>query len=66
MRQTSKFCKVCGRKTLHVKTQLSNGMGCLLTLLTAGLFIPIWLLYSVLILPFRPFRCQTCGKGRVT
>lgn len=66
MAQVSRHCGNCGRQTLHVKEQLSNGMGCLLTILTAGLFIPFWLLYSIFILPFRPFRCQQCGKGRLT
>jgi len=55
----------CGRYTLHEKRYMSNGMGCLLTVLTGGLFIIPWLLYSVLWLPFRPFRCQACGKGRL-
>lgn len=64
--QVSRFCKTCGRNTLHEKQQLSNGMGCLLTIVTVGIFLPFWLLYSLFILPFRPFRCQTCGKGRLT
>ncbi len=63
--QVSRFCKVCNKQTLHEKQQLSNGMGCLLTILTAGLFLPFWLFYSTLVLPFRPFRCQQCGKGRL-
>lgn len=66
MSQVSRHCAECGHKTLHVKEQMSNGMGCLITILTGGLFIPFWLFYSVLILPFRPYRCQQCGKGRLT
>lgn len=64
--EISRHCSYCGRQTLHVKRQMSMGMGCLLTILTGGLFLPFWLLYMVLILPFRPFRCQQCGKGRLT
>ena len=64
--QASKFCKVCQKHTLHEKQQLSNGTGCLLTVITCGVFLPFWLIYSILILPFRPFRCQTCGRGRLT
>jgi DNA-directed RNA polymerase subunit RPC12/RpoP len=66
MAQVSRHCSECGRKTLHVKEQLSNGMGCLLTVITVGLFLPFWLAYSMLVLPFRPYRCQVCGKGRLT
>lgn len=66
MPQKSRYCQRCHRHTLHTKEQLSNGMGCLLTVVTGGLFIPLWLLYGILILPFRPFRCQQCGKGRLT
>jgi hypothetical protein len=64
--QVSRFCKICDRNTLHEKQQLSGGMGCLLTILTGGLFLPFWMFYSALILPFRPYRCQQCGKGRLT
>ena len=62
--QTSKFCKECGKKTLHEKQAMSGGMGCLLTILTGGLFLIFWIFQSAFILPFRPFRCQQCGKGR--
>lgn len=56
-------CGYCDRRTLHEKEQLSNGMGCLLTILSCGWFIPLWLFYSVLVLPFRPYRCTQCGSG---
>jgi len=64
--QVSRHCKDCGVRTLHVKEQLSNGMGCLLTVVTLGLFIPFWIVYGLFILPFRPYRCQVCGRGRLT
>ena len=53
-------CKTCERQTMHVKHSFSGGMGCLLTILTGGLFIPIWLLillWQSLEMP----RCQVCG-----
>ena len=48
---------------MHEKEQLNSGMGCLLTILSGGLFLPFWVFYSVLILPFRPYRCTQCGTG---
>lgn len=64
--QVSRHCKCCQRKTLHVKQSLSTGMGLLLTIITAGTFLLLWLPYMMLVLPFRPFRCQTCGGARLT
>lgn len=58
--QKQKFCRNCGKKTLFAKERFSGGMGCLLTILTAGLFIPIWLLADGLSI-LRPYRCQQCG-----
>lgn len=65
--QVSRHCVNCGHKTLHVKHQMSVGMCFVLSLMTGGIFFFfVWLPYRMLWLPFRPFRCQTCGKGRLT
>jgi hypothetical protein len=41
-------------------------MGCLLTVLTAGTFLLLWIPYKFLIEPFRNvWRCQQCGGGRL-
>ena len=64
--QASRHCKNCERKTLHVKQSLSTGMGLLLTIITAGTFLLLWIPYLMFWLPFRPFRCQVCGGGRLT
>jgi hypothetical protein len=61
VKQTQKLCKTCQKRTLHQKNQFSGGMGCLLTILTVGLFLPIWLLADVLDI-LSPYRCQTCGQ----
>lgn len=63
MTQAHKFCKVCNKKSLHAKNYFGFGWGCLLTIITVGLFLPFWLLADVLG-AFRPWRCQTCGKAR--
>ena len=65
MLQKSLHCRNCGRKTLHAKEHsISNGWGCFLTLITGGLFIILWIFLGILD-AFRPFRCQTCGGGKL-
>jgi hypothetical protein len=62
--QTSRFCKRCNTHTLHMRHTFSAGWGLLLTLLTAGMFLILWIPMMVLE-SFRPWRCQMCGKGRM-
>jgi hypothetical protein len=61
MLQKSKFCRECDERRLFAKSHFSGGMGCLLTILTAGLFIPIWLLIG-LCETLSAWRCQDCGS----
>lgn len=63
MRQKQFFCKDCDKKTLHTKEMMGGGMGCLLTIITMGLFLPIWLLLDVFSV-FRRWYCQACGRPR--
>lgn len=63
LQQSRRKCRECGKKTLHAKETFSGGMGCLLTILTAGLFIPVWG-FVMLGDALKPWRCQVCGKGR--
>lgn len=60
IRQKQKYCPVCGRYTLHAKEMFSDGMGCLLTLLTGGLFLLLWIPLGI-IQSLSPYRCQSCG-----
>lgn len=60
--QKSKQCKFCGYPTLHVRHRLSEMWGCLLTLLTLGLWIPIWIVMS-LFGSMGKYRCQQCGNS---
>jgi hypothetical protein len=58
-----RYCRTCRQKRLFVKQQsISLGMGCLLTVLTGGAFIIIWLLIGFLDM-FKPFRCRVCGQA---
>jgi len=59
--QKQRYCRECQRNTLHVRHRTSEMWGCLLTILTAGLWIPIWLLMS-LFGALGAYRCQTCGR----
>jgi ribosomal protein L37AE/L43A len=61
--QKSYFCKLCGKKTLHARHRVSEMWGCLLTILTLGLWIPIWLVMS-LFGGLGAYRCQTCGRKK--
>lgn len=63
IQQKQKKCRECGRKTLHARETFGDGMGCLLTVLTAGLFFPIWGLIMLGDL-FKPYRCQQCGRAK--
>jgi len=59
--QTSRYCRTCGQQTLHARELFSGGWGCLLTIITGGLFIPLWILI-VILEAFKPYRCQNCGR----
>lgn len=61
--QRSRYCKNCERKTLHSRHTFSGGMGCLLTVITGGLFLPVWIIIWFL-QSLSPMRCQACGRGK--
>lgn len=61
--QVSRQCRQCGRQTLHSKEKFGFTAGCLLTILTAGLFIPFWLIADVFGF-LKKYRCQICGTAR--
>jgi len=59
--QKSRYCKQCQQSTLHERHRVSEMWGCLLTIFTLGLWIPIWLIMS-LCGSLSSYRCQICGK----
>ena len=65
VKQSRRYCRSCGRKTRHAKNVLGLGWGLLLTILTAGLFLPVWLIVGLLNAVFVPYRCQHCGGAKV-
>lgn len=63
-KQTSAYCPIDQRQTLHAKEGPSNVLHLLLTICTFGLWLIIWI---PLLLKPRPLRCQSCGhKHRIT
>lgn len=61
IKQKRKYCRECRRKTLHQKEEFSFAVGCLLTIVTGGLFALVW---GIVILSdmVKPYRCQSCGS----
>lgn len=59
-KQSSQLCRRCEKVTLHQKEVLDAKWGCLFTVLTGTLFLPIWLLWACADESKR-YRCQVCG-----
>jgi hypothetical protein len=60
MVQDRLYCLNCGKETLHARSQFSGAIGCILTIFTGLLFLPVWFLIAV-VQSTRPMRCQICG-----
>lgn len=61
--KTGRFCKTCKKRVLHTAQRFSGGMGCLLTILTGGLFLLFWI-PIMLIDMNRAWVCNICGTKR--
>lgn len=57
-------CKPCGHMTKHNKDGISLLAGFLLTVLTGGLFIPIWALMFIFGTLFKRWHCENCGAWK--
>lgn len=66
MIQASRKCRNCGRRTLHARRSFGLGWGLLLSILTAGLFIPVWFCIKISEALFVSWKCQQCGGARMT
>lgn len=62
VQQASLWCDHCGDRTLHERHYFGGAWGWLFTILTGGLFAPIWLLIAIVQQQTRPQRCQRCGR----
>lgn len=54
-------CKDCGQQRLFTKERISHVLHLLLTLVTGGLWIPVWVICGIVNLT-RPYHCPICGK----
>ena len=45
---------------MFARERMSEGWGCALTILTAGLWIPVWIVVAFA-QRNKPFRCRSCG-----
>ena len=57
MDQKSKFCSQCQKQTLWARPETNFLLHMLLTLLTCGAWLPLWILLST-----GGWRCQACGS----
>ncbi len=62
--QLSKFCKQCGKKTLHKQETVAGGCGALILALilavpTVGISLAVFLFIALFA---KNKRCQTCGS----
>ncbi len=58
--QTMMRCKACGKQTVHIQERANHVLHLLLTLLSLGVWIPIWFLCSL----SGPPRCTSCGRKK--
>jgi len=57
-------CRTCGSPRLFKKEGTSNILHLLFTVMTFGVWLPIWILCAVLN-AFKPFRCIICGEPKL-
>lgn len=60
--QTMKHCKKCGRATMHVQPSTSHVLHLLLSLITVGFWVIIWLLVAAN--NSSAAQCTECGKTK--
>lgn len=57
--KTQKHCKTCGGKVLAERPGTNHLVHIIMSIITAGLWLPIWLLSAVKI---GGWRCTRCGS----
>lgn len=64
MNTVRRFCNTCNAQRIFAKPKLSHILHLLLSIVTAGMWLGIWLILAFFRL-FAPYRCSACGKARL-
>ena len=57
-----KKCKYCNKTTAHVAQSTSNILHLILSVITVGIWVPIWILVAMSHSASK--QCNECGKAR--
>lgn len=55
------YCTHCQQQRMGSKQVLGDGVGCIITILTGGLFLLFWLPYRWIFEAAKPYMCNVCG-----
>jgi hypothetical protein len=59
------WCRLCAKNRRHERQEsMSEGFGCLLIILTGGLFLLVYAPYKLWVMMFPTYRCGDCGTAR--
>ncbi len=58
--RTRKFCKDCDQNVLAVRKGTNHILHLILSLVTIGFWIPVWIVCAIKI---GGYKCPTCGGG---
>lgn len=61
-RQIMKPCRKCAKPTLHVQPSTSHVLHLLLAIISAGLWVPVWLLVAMN--NHTKAQCTACGRAK--
>ena len=53
-------CKGCDKKTLHTRTTPNTLLHIFLSIITAGIWLIVWILF----IGKGAYKCMTCGKAK--
>lgn len=59
---TMEFCNHCGEMTPHIQEDVNHVLHLLLSLFTAGFWIPVWIII-VVVNANSNLQCTKCGLG---
>lgn len=60
--QDMQFCKHCDKMTMHIRPATSHILHLLLSVVTMGIWVPVWLLIGISN-SMEKGKCSVCGCG---